>query len=175
MWHNAPPFYVHPDIQEVWARLTSGLLDGRPPAEHERIFVSRGHDLNRRRCRNQAEVERFFADRGFHVFYPERLPLDEQVALFAGARVVAGFAGSAMFNLMHSRRLEKTIVISHSGYDARNEHLFTSLLGGELHYFAQEPDAPLTGIEGSKQAQRSSYAFDFESYGADLARVITEP
>ena len=54
MWHNAPPFYVDPDIQEVWARLASGILDGRPPSEHERIFVSRGDDLNRRRCRNRA-------------------------------------------------------------------------------------------------------------------------
>jgi capsular polysaccharide biosynthesis protein len=175
MWQNAPPFYVHPDIQEVWARLTSGLLDGRPPSDHERIFVSRGDDLNRRRCRNQAEVERFFADRGFHVFYPERLSLDAQVALFAGARVVAGFAGSAMFNLMHCRRVEKTIVISHNRYPARNEQLFTSVLGGELHYFWQESDAPVTGIISAKQARRSSYAFDFEKYGPDLTRLLSGP
>jgi capsular polysaccharide biosynthesis protein len=171
MWHNAQPFSVHPDIEEVWARLTSGLLDGGPPSEHERIFVSRGIDLNRRRCRNQSEVERFFADRGFHVFYPERLPLNEQVALFAGARVVAGFAGSAMFNMMHCRRLEKAMIISHNGYAARNEHLFTSVLGGELHYFWQDSDMPLNG----KRVRRSSYAFDFEKYGADLARAINSP
>ncbi|HEY7044999.1 MAG TPA: glycosyltransferase 61 family protein [Nocardioidaceae bacterium] len=175
MWHNAPPFYVHPDIQETWARLTSGLLDGRPPAEHERIFVSRGDDLNRRRCRNQPEVERFFADRGFHVFYPERLPLEEQVALFAGARVVAGFGGSAMFNMLHCRRLEKTIVISHNSYEARNENLFMSVLGGELHYFWQESDVSLTGGATNRQKRRSSYAFDFENYGTDLARVISQP
>jgi capsular polysaccharide biosynthesis protein len=174
MWHNAPPFYVQPDIRQTWERLSHGLLAGRPPGEQERIFVSRGDDLKRRPCHNQAEVERFFADRGFHVFLPERLPLDEQVALFAGARVVAGFAGSGMFNMMHCRRLETTILISHNGYEARNENLFASVLGGALHYFWQESDVPMTGGEGSKQSRRSSYSFDFEKYGAELAKVIDE-
>jgi capsular polysaccharide biosynthesis protein len=175
MWHNAPPFYVHPDIREVWERLTSGLLAGRPPSEHERIFVSRGDELGRRRCRNQGDVERFFADHGFHVFYPERLPLDEQVALFAGARVVAGFAGSALFNMMHCRRLEKTVVISQNDYEARNENLFNSVLGGQLHYFWQESDLAGTEGVGNKQARRASYAFDFDRYGAELTKAITEP
>ena len=172
MWHNALPYYVHPDIREVWERLTAGLLGERPPAEQERIFVSRGGDLGRRRCRNQTEVEQFFADHGFHVFYPETLPLDEQVALFAGARVVAGFGGSAMFNMMHCRRLEKSVVISHNAYAARNENLFASILGGELHYFWQESDVPRRDGGATKDARRASYTFDFDMYGDELARVI---
>lgn len=118
-------------------------------------------------------MERFFADRGFTVIYPETLPLPEQVALFAGARVVAGFGGSAMFNLMHTRRLESTIVLSHHGYIARNEHLFTSLLGGQLHYFWSTADvAPPT--EGrTKESFRPSWTFDFAELGADLDRAAT--
>lgn len=172
MWHNATPFYAHPGIREVWERMTAGLLGGREPASYERLFVSRGETLNRRRCRNQAEVEQFFADRGFHVIYPERLPLDEQAALFAGARVVAGFAGSAMFNLMHARRLETTVVISHDAYQARNEYLYASILGGDLHYFWQDSDIPLGSVKSTKTARRASFAFDFDRYGADLARVL---
>src|SRR4029453_10183418 len=93
MWQDQSPYFAHPDIPEIWQRLSAGLLGDAQPGEHERIFVSRGEKLAHRRCcRNQAEVERFFADRGFHVFYPEQLPLTEQVDLFAGARGGPGFS-----------------------------------------------------------------------------------
>jgi capsular polysaccharide biosynthesis protein len=175
MWHNEKPYYAHPDIRETWARMTAGLLAGGDPAGHERIFVSRGASLSRRRgCRNQLEVERFFADRGFHVFYPEELPLAEQAALFAGARVVAGFAGSAMFNMMHAQRLESVVVISHNAYVARNEHLFASVLGAQLHYFWQPADVEQPKGKRSLASDRSSFEFDFATYGDDLGRVLGE-
>jgi capsular polysaccharide biosynthesis protein len=174
MWQDQSPHFAHPDITEIWQRLTAGLLGDAEPAEHERIFVSRGEKLSHRRCcRNQAEVERFFADRGFHVFYPEQLSLTEQVALFAGARVVAGFSGSAMFNLMHTKRLEATIVLGQNAYLARNEQLFSTVLGGELHYFWSPADVPPPEIgKRTKASVRSSWAFDFAEQGADLERVI---
>jgi hypothetical protein len=174
MWQDQSPHFAHPDITEIWQRLSAGLLGDAEPAEHERIFVSRGAKLSHRRyCRNQAEVERFFADRGFHVLYPEQLSLPEQVALFAGARVVAGFSGSAMFNLMHTRRLESTIVLGQNAYLARNEQLFTTVLGGELHYFWAPADVPprRTG-KRTQESVRSSWAFDFAEQGANLERVI---
>jgi capsular polysaccharide biosynthesis protein len=174
MWHNREPYYAHPDIRETWARLTSGLLAGAEPATYERIFVSRGADLRHRRgCRNQEEVESFFAARGYHVFYPEGLPLAEQVALFAGARVVAGFAGSAMTNLMHCQRLEAVVAISHNAYVARNEHLFASVLGSELHYFWQKADIETPPkVRRSKASDRSSFAFDFAAQREDVGRVL---
>jgi capsular polysaccharide biosynthesis protein len=174
MWHNHEPYYAHPDLRDTWARMTTGLLAGAEPSPHERIFVSRGAGLsNRRGCRNQEEVESFFASRGYHVFYPEQLPLAEQVALFAGARVVAGFAGSAMANLMHCQRLEAVVAISHNAYVARNEHLFASLLGAQLHYFWQAADVETPrGVKRSKASDRSSFAFDFASQGDDLGRVL---
>jgi capsular polysaccharide biosynthesis protein len=173
MWHNKSPFYAHPDIRETWDRLTTGLLAGRDAASHERIFVSRGASLSRRRgCRNQGEVEAFFAGRGFHILYPEELSLPDQAGLFAGARVVAGFGGSAMFNLMHCRRLEAAVVISHHAYVARNEHLFASVLGGQLHYFWQPSDVPPPAVGRNKASSGSSFAFDFAAYGEALARVL---
>lgn len=173
MWENTDPFYVHPDIREVWDRLSAGLLTG-PPSPHERIFVSRGVELNHRRgCRNAAEVEALFADRGFHIFYPEDLPLPEQASLFAGAKVVAGYGGSAMANLMHSRNLEATIVLSHHSYVARNEHLYLSLLGGEFHYFWAPSDVSPPRPGGrTKQSVRSSWEFDMAGSGDDLRRVL---
>lgn len=173
MWHNKEPHYVHPDIQEVWSRMTAGLLGDGQPSTHERIFVSRGPSLGHRRgCHNQEQVERFFAERGYHVIYPEELPLSEQVALFAGARVVAGFGGSALFNLMHTQRLEAVVVLSSHAYVARNEHMFTSLLGGELHYFWGRSDVAPPAVGRRKASDRSPWTLDFDEVGGDLDRVL---
>ena len=173
LWHNHVPHYVHPDIRETWSKLTSGFLNGEPAGPHERLFVSRGGTLSSRRgCRNQRDVESFFAARGFHVLYPEEHSFAEQVAFFAGARVVAGFGGSAMFNVMHTQRLEATIVLSSNAYTARNEHLFASVLGGELHYFWSPADVPLSPQGRTKESHRSSWAFDFAAWGPELERVV---
>ena len=174
MWHNWDPFYAHPDLRETWARLTTGLLSGRSPARNERIFVSRGREVaHRRGCRNQDAVERFFADRGFLVVYPEEHPLDEQVAIFAGARVVAGFAGSAMFNLMHAQRLDAVIVLSHSAYHHRNEHMFARQHGAQLHHFwSPHDDVPESA--GPRARIRAPWAFDFPGLGGDLERLLAQ-
>ena len=173
LWQNKEPHYAHPGIMETWRRMSEGLLQGEPPGTHDKLFVSRGPDLSHRRgCRNQVEVERAFAARGFHVFYPEYLPLSQQVALFAGARVVAGFGGSAMFNLMHSRRLERVIVMSHDNYLARNEQLYASLFGAQLDYFWSPADVRPADASKATELVRSPWAFDFERLGADLDRVL---
>jgi capsular polysaccharide biosynthesis protein len=175
MWHNHEPHYAHPGMLDIWTRMTDRLLPLAGEVEtFERIFVSRGGHLGRRRCRNQGELEAYFAQRGFQVVYPERHSLPEQAAIFADARVVAGFAGSAMFNLMHARKLETTIVLSHDAYHHRNEQLFCALLGGQFHYFRSKSDLehPEDGFD--RQALRSSWAFDFDRFGADLDRVVAE-
>ena len=92
--------------------------------------------------------------------------------MFNGARVVAGFGGSAMFNLMHARRLEAVVVLSHHAYAARNEHLFASLLGADLHYFWQESDVAPPERHRSKESDRSSFAVDLDGQGDDLRRVL---
>jgi capsular polysaccharide biosynthesis protein len=171
MWHNREPFSAHPDIQETWARLTAGLLAGEPPAAHERIFVSRGDTLHHRRgCTNQEQVERLFAERGYHVLYPEKHSLREQAAIFAGARVVAGFAGSAMFNMMHTRRLEAVVVLSHNAYPHLNEHLFARLRGAALHHFwsPSHETAELTPLA------QAPWSFDFAHRGPQLERLLAE-
>jgi capsular polysaccharide biosynthesis protein len=171
MWHNREPYYADPDIAQVWDRMTENLLARSSlPETHPRLFLSRR--APNRTCRNRPEVEDFFRERGFEVVLPERLPLADQVALFAGAEVIAGFAGSNMFNLMHARRLRTLIVLSHSGYVARNEHLFSAVRGGEAHYFWSRPDIPQPRGGYSKKAFNSSWEFDFAANGKELDEVL---
>lgn len=174
MWHNADPHFVHPELSQTWDRLGAGLLEGASDLETApRVFVSRGDTLGQRVCRNAREVEARFAAHGFLVVYPERHPLPDQVRLFRDARVVAGFGGSAMFNVMHTERLETLIVLNQSSYFPRNEHLFAALKGGESHYFwsASDVEPPEDGV--TRAALQSSWEFDVATLGADLDRLLS--
>jgi capsular polysaccharide biosynthesis protein len=172
MWHNADPYYVHPDILETWRRLSDGLTAGAPEPElAERIFVSRKEGAKHRECRNTREVEDVFRARGYRVIYPERLSMPDQAAIFGAARVIAGFGGSALFNVMHARRLESMVILNHEAYTARNEHLFTSVVGADVHYFWSAPDVA-HGDTWSQEAFYSSWEFDFERNGAELDRLL---
>lgn len=171
MWHNAVPYYAHPGLRKVWERLGRGLIDRTAPA-HERIFVSRGDQWGRRTCRNKRDVEQFFRSNGFTVVYPEDLDPREQASIFAGATVIAGFGGSAMFNMMFSQKMATVIVLSHEAYTARNEHLFTSLLGGDVNYFWSVPDIQHPENGWSQDAFYSDWEFDFERNRKPLEELI---
>ncbi len=170
MWHNAPPFYVHPAIRETWARFRSGLIGDDPVEPVGPIFVTR-RQWNRP-CSNVDDVERFFADRGFAIVAPEEHTLAEQVAMFAGARVVAGFGGAGMFNLAYAESVETVIVLNQSAYHARNEHLFAAVRGAQLHTFWSSPDVDHPPGGYSYDAHQSSWTFDFDANGAHLDRLI---
>ncbi len=66
----------------------------------EAVYVSRR--LQPRHPANEAEVARAFESEGFHVAKLEELSLREQIALFAGARTVAGPHGAGLANIVWS-------------------------------------------------------------------------
>lgn len=170
MWHNAPPFYVHPQILDTWARLRTGLVGSDPAPAAPKIFVTRRE--GKRFCSNHAEVEEVFAAHGFEIVMPEKLRIREQAAMFAGARVVAGFGGAGMFNLVYARAVETVIVLNQWAYQARNEHLFAAVHGARLHSFWSRPrlDHPEGGFR--YRAHQSGWQFDFETNGEQLNRVL---
>jgi capsular polysaccharide biosynthesis protein len=175
LWHNAPPFAAHPAITETWRRMREYWLGRATGAEGAgpRIFVTRRSGF--RRCRNVAAVEEVFRRRGFAIVQPELLTLEAQVSAFARARVVAGFAGSGMFNLTYAtERLRAVLVVSHTSYDARNEELYAAAHGVPLHYFWSPADT--THPEGGfdYRARQSHWAADLgplDDLGDVLAAV----
>ncbi|KHL19280.1 capsular polysaccharide biosynthesis protein [Mumia flava] len=171
MWHQAAPQYVHPDIAETWSAITRNLAV-EPPSSADKIFVSRRDTLAHRPCRNAPEVEAVFADHGFAIVYPEELSLPEQAGLFRGARVVAGFGGSGLFNVMHCAQLEHLIVLTHEAYIARNEHMFAAVLGGQLDYFWSPPEIEHPQDGYAAEAFKSAWSFDFEGNGAALRSLL---
>ncbi len=172
MWHNQFPYYVHPDLAGTWSRLRENLRRPLSTPPSRKIFVSRRDDTGNRSCRNTREVEAFFADHGFDVLYPELFDLGEQAAIFADAEVVAGFGGSAVFNILFSTKLRTLILLNHEAYTARNEHLYTALLGGDVHYFWSSPDVSHPEGGWSEEAYYSGWEFDFARNRAGLETVL---
>ena len=96
-----------------------------------------------------------------------------QAGIFASARVIAGFAGSGIFNMMYAQRLEALILLTHEAYTARNEHLYAAIIGPTVHYFWSSPDVPHPGDGGwSLKAFNSSWTFDFARNGDALSKVL---
>ncbi|WP_152364085.1 glycosyltransferase family 61 protein [Microlunatus speluncae] len=172
-FHNQRPHYVHPGLIDTWRRIGAKLID-RTVEAHEKIFISRKDNLSNRVCRNSRDVERWFADRGFTIIYPETLDLGQQAGVFAGARVIAGFGGSALFNAIHAEKLDTMIILNHESYTARNEHLITALLDCDVHYFWSRSDVAHPPGGWSEEAYYSSWEFDFDHNAVEVERLLAE-
>lgn len=82
----------------------------------ERLFVSRSGSAPQRRLINQAEIEALFESRGFTVFYPELHPIEVQIAMMSGAKLIAGLGGSAMHNTVFADPQARILFVSSSAW-----------------------------------------------------------
>jgi capsular polysaccharide biosynthesis protein len=171
MWEKDYPHYAHPGLRDVWATLRGALVVPGAPST-TKIFVTRPSDLEARHCRNAAEVDEHFARRGFAVVRPETMSLAEQATLFAGAEVIAGFGGAAMFNVLFSAAPRAVLLLDHESYLAKDEQLFGLLSGAQVHCFWSAADVPR--VEGSwdPAASKSAWEFDFARNRGDLDELL---
>jgi capsular polysaccharide biosynthesis protein len=120
---------------------------------------------------NTDEVEAFFAGLGFTVLYPEDYDFADQVTMFTNAEVIAGYAGSSLFNMMFAP--EKTvIVICPEMYTATNEYLMASVTGARLHYFLAESEIQHSPPDWSWAAYQSNFRFDVRRHAAEIRDVV---
>ncbi|WP_375424991.1 DUF563 domain-containing protein [uncultured Friedmanniella sp.] len=163
------PHYVAPELEQVFRRLAEELPPATSPVG-EKLFVSR-RTGDKRHCTNSREVEEFFREEGFAVVYPEDHAYPEQRAMFAAARVIAGFGGSAMFNMMFAPGA-RVLVISSRNYNAQNERLLAAVNGIDLHYLWGDPEieAPLNRYR--RDAFRSHYHLDLTRYRQTLQLLV---
>lgn len=101
-----PAAYAFPEARAVWQHMAARARERHGATPHERVFLSRSalsesstgttRTKGLRQMTNAAQVDALFASYGFEVVHPQELPVAEQVALAAGARVLAGASGSAL-------------------------------------------------------------------------------
>jgi capsular polysaccharide biosynthesis protein len=166
------PQYVHPDLGDVWATVSDALSARAGAAERPlRFFCSRRH--GKRACHNTDEVEQLFVDHGFTIVFPEDHSLADQAAMFRDAEVVAGFAGSAMFNLLFCTTPTKVLMVASENYWAQNEYMISSVAGHDLTVAWCRPDVPrVPGAGFDPKTFHSPYTFDLDREGRLVLEVL---
>jgi capsular polysaccharide biosynthesis protein len=181
------PDYIDPRIETLWNRVGDALRDtsdrcepalrspdaaaGNPGGP---IFVTRPPTSKTRPCHNQAEVEDYFRNSGFQVIQPELHPVSEQLRIFDEAPIVAGFAGSAMFNLMFRRDPVSVVLLRPSSYTSVNEYLISAVRGNTLTIIDSVPDKDHPANKWSWEAFYSGFTFDFDREGRRLHEVLDQ-
>jgi capsular polysaccharide biosynthesis protein len=168
------PAYVHPAIATTYAEVGAGLV-ARSAAEHPgplRLFCSRRP--GKRSCHNAADVEGLFAAHGFVVVYPEDHPLPDQVRMVRDADVVAGFAGSGMFQIAFAGGPKHVILVGSESYTASNEYLISSVVGHRLDLVLCRPDVPQERPRFSNASYQSDFTYDDDREGRFLREVLAD-
>jgi capsular polysaccharide biosynthesis protein len=166
------PAYVHPAIATTYAQVGTALA-GRASGGRTgplRLFCSRRP--GKRTCHNAAQVEELFTQHGFSVVFPEDRPLPEQVRLVREADVVAGFAGSGMFQIAFAGGPKHVIVVGSESYMARNEYLISSVVGHRLDLVLCRPDVARKTARFDNASYQSDFTYDDNREGVFLREVL---
>jgi capsular polysaccharide biosynthesis protein len=78
----------------------------------DNIYISRPSGSGGRNELNEDDVRALAVRLGFTVVHPETMSYKEQVACFANAKVILGYAGAAFTNIIHCRPAITVIIIS---------------------------------------------------------------
>lgn len=112
-------FPALPFVRRTWVHPVSWLIFDQIKqlrresaiAAPKRIYVSRSQ-VEERPLVNELEVEMLFESLGFVIVHPQNYPIEDQVALFAGAELVAGTGGSAMHNMVFCKDETRILIIA---------------------------------------------------------------
>lgn len=96
--------YFDSSQNKIYEEILNHALQNTMPAKKvypQFIYMSRSKVLrNKRKILNEIEIERHLSRRGFTIYHMQDISFEEQVLLMHNAKVVIGFAGSAMHSLV---------------------------------------------------------------------------
>jgi len=167
------PHFVDLGMIQMWDRLHEHLAREPDYADGpvaDRIFVARPPGT-RRAATNARAIERFFRRRRFRLVRPEQLSWAQQARLFSRAKVIAGYGGSGMFNMMFNPDA-RIIIVTSDAYTARNEHLFAAARGNEIHYFFGSSTIPPKPARHDRVSFVADFDFDLRGRRGALAASI---
>jgi hypothetical protein len=86
--------------------------------------------------------------------------------------VVAGFAGSGMFQIAFAGGPKHVVLVGSESYTASNEYLVSSVVGHRLDLVLCRPDVPKQGRRFSNASYQSDYTYDDRREGVFLRKVL---
>ena len=139
-------------ISKKWLnQLAEKMLETVNPVsskEFEKIFIIRKSKL--RELTNARQIEKKMRDKGFHVLLPEEYTFDEQVEIFANARVIFLATGAACTNLLFCRPGTQARIFNPTHPNA-NLYVFNQIAnarGVELKFLLGQRKYQLVGTYG---------------------------
>jgi capsular polysaccharide biosynthesis protein len=102
--------YTTPTASRLWGRIRDRCAT-RDISMPDRVYLTRS-SIPTRRLLNETAVEKIFKRHGFTIVRPELLTIAQQLALASNALLIAGPAGSAMFNLAFQGRLRSAFILT---------------------------------------------------------------
>jgi capsular polysaccharide biosynthesis protein len=127
---------VHPKAFEIFDRL-SGLAKESNLPKYERIYVSRSR-VSGRDLINELEVEAYFRSKDFFIVHPQEHTIEDQIKLFASAKLVASVGGSGAHTAVFSKPDARVLILSSSGWLV-NADMLLSQVPDRLGYVFGEP------------------------------------
>jgi capsular polysaccharide biosynthesis protein len=126
----------------------------------DKIYVSRAA-LKHHRVYGEEKVQRIFEKNGYHIIYPEQLPLEEQIALMKNCKSLAGCSGSALHLAIFMPEGGNVILMR------RNKQLKGGLLiAGTQYLITETKKLDLVHIEASIEKYKTKHYVD------DHAQII---
>lgn len=164
--------HIDPKIKITWDKISEGITGGEAKLKGNKIFIARP-EKGVRRCLNPDKLEETFREYGFEFFSPEKHSWEDQIRTFSQANVIAGYAGSGMFNTMFSSGVRSMIVIGADSYTAKNEHFICSVKNIDLYYIWA--DSELKQNNGwNKSAYASDFKFNYERDESFLLETLNK-
>ena len=87
------------------------VQDPVPTLPGKRIYLSRRHFGGESCLTNEAELERLLVQNGFHIYYPEKHSVQEQLTYLSSAEKILSLEGSALHSLILLRQLKAQILL----------------------------------------------------------------
>jgi len=153
--------HINPEVLPIWNRISENAINGTSGIKGNRLFIARPIN-GKRKCLNPDKLESLLKEFGFEFYNPENHSWLDQVKTFSQAEVVAGYAGSAIFNSIFSNSLKKMIIISSSSFDNFDEQFICETKDIKLYRFWGDSIIEHKKGVWSTAAYHSDFNFNYE-------------
>ena len=106
-------WFIHPEDYKLLWEFGHASTHNGSEHNHEKVYVSRRDSA--RSLPGEAQLEDLLRTNGFFIAYLEKMPWQEQIALFRGAKVIVGPHGAGLSNLVFTQPGARVVELT-NGY-----------------------------------------------------------
>ena len=164
---------AHPQSREAFARILANVRKRAAPiSTPPRVLICRGPS-NSRNLTNRAAMIEALKPLGFVAIQPDKLTFDQQVLLFAQAKVIVCEFGAALSNAYFCAPETKIVeIIAEGQHDPWSAH-FCAMLGLEhVVLFQRQSDEAKAGMGRHAKDSPFSYAVDTPKLVETVTRLL---